>query len=550
MSAQSESACWRGVPAVLRSAGIAITTAALAVCAALIALEEWWARPTPLDDAAAFREGTIGTEQAPLVVFEALPGIFSEGVDFFQPLGPGRGDWIDQFGLIRRGDSPLPVGLYVSHLRPQSGAGSPVPFVGLACAVCHSSELRISESDPGTVFIGAGTPHADILAFSDAIRGAIVAKDSDGRHRLSTESISRVLKAKRGSGLTATEWLVVQAWLSAARSGEATNEEMIDEPVRADQLFDPKFIPAGPSRTQPFRSLVRVVLKRLGASEDQAGPDAGFSKIPAIYHQDPAYHGDWAQFDGSVRNPVARSTLAAMTAGGTPDNQARREIAENTQAAARHTLHLVPPRWTDVPALAAHPVDEALRKAGAEVYRAECLRCHGDTAPGGKWVPGSPGWFGTIRDVGTDSERRRFRHHERIPQAVNDLYAHYPRPHPLAFAMGDVRSPEEPGYYCGPIGGTFLRAPYLHNGSVPTLAELIGMKPRPSAFFRGRNFFDPVDVGLVAPVAADGRNHFEFRTNARGNSNAGHFYPEWAWRNPNDADRAKLRALLEYLKTI
>ena len=214
MSAQSESACWRGVPAVLRSAGIAITTAALAVCAALIALEEWWARPTPLDDAAAFREGTIGTEQAPLVVFEALPGIFSEGVDFFQPLGPGRGDWIDQFGLIRRGDSPLPVGLYVSHLRPQSGAGSPVPFVGLACAVCHSSELRISESDPGTVFIGAGTPHADILAFSDAIRGAIVAKDSDGRHRLSTESISRVLKAKRGSGLTATEWLVVQAWLS------------------------------------------------------------------------------------------------------------------------------------------------------------------------------------------------------------------------------------------------------------------------------------------------------------------------------------------------
>src|SRR5439155_2026587 len=138
-------------------------------------------------------------------------------------------------------------------------------------------------------------------------------------------------------------------------------------------------------------------------------------------------------------------------------------------------------------------INDDLRKEGEAVYRAECRLCHGETAPQGKWSPGVSGWFGTIQDVGTDEERRRFRYRERIPQAVYDLYSRYPRPHPLAFAPDDVRAPTEAGYYCGPIGGTFLRSPYLHNGSVLTLAELIGLKSRRPTFYRGRNLFDPVD---------------------------------------------------------
>jgi hypothetical protein len=527
----------------------------------LIVLEEYWALPRPLDDAAAFREGTIGTELAPLAVFEVMPDLFSDGVDFFQPLGPEGGDWIDQFGLIRQPNSPLPVGFYVSNLRPASGAGSPVPFVGLACATCHSAEVRLTHDGPAAVFVGAGTPHADILAFSEAFRGAIIAKDNEGNHRLSVKSVSSALTKKRGRGLSPAEWVMVSLWIDLARAQEAKGEEMIDEPVRASQLFDPLFIPAGPSRTQPFRSLVRGVLKRPGASGDRAAPDAGISKIPAIYLQDPEYHGSWAQFDGSVKNPIARSTLAAGTTGATPDSQARMEIANNTKAAARYTLDLPPPTWTDVPALAGYPIDEKLKKSGEAVYQAECFKCHGDSTPDRKkWVPGTEGWFGTIKDVGTDPERRRFRHRERIPEAVYDLYATYPKPHPLAFAPGDVRAPTEPGYYCGPIGGEIVRAPYLHNGSVLTLAELIGLRKRCDTFYRGRNLFDPVNVGLKSPGQRDTRHYFEFRTDVRGNSNTGHYYPEWAWEKAADGSAVprklekdktdKLRSLLEYLKTI
>src|SRR3546814_7004559 len=49
------------------------------------------------------------------------------------------------------------------------------------------------------------------------------------------------------------------------------------------------------------------------------------------------------------------------------------------------------------------------------------------------------------------------------------------------------------GYANMPLDGLWLRAPYLHNGSVPTLRDLL--KPaaaRPKAFWRGDDVYDPV----------------------------------------------------------
>ena len=60
------------------------------------------------------------------------------------------------------------------------------------------------------------------------------------------------------------------------------------------------------------------------------------------------------------------------------------------------------------------------------------------------------------------------------------------------------------GYYAGPIGGAFLRAPYLHGASVLTLAELIGLEPRRDRFYRGRNAYDLERVGLASPPVPDG----------------------------------------------
>ena len=95
----------------------------------------------------------------------------------------------------------------------------------------------------------------------------------------------------------------------------------------------------------------------------------------------------------------------------------------------------------------------------------------------------------------------------------------------------------------------WLRAPYLHNGSVPTMRQLIGLDPRPASFCRGANAYDPAIVGLVAPEPMDGRCPpglgFLFDTGDQGNSNAGHRYP-----TPGKVPREDLEALLDYLGTL
>jgi len=100
------------------------------------------------------------------------------------------------------------------------------------------------------------------------------------------------------------------------------------------------------------------------------------------------------------------------------------------------------------------------------------------------------------------------------------------------------------GYANQPLDGIWARAPYLHNGSVPTLWDLL-LRPeeRPKVFYRGYDVFDRVNAGFVSSVAeADGRVFFRYDTTVPGNSNGGHLY---GLALPADDKRA----IVEYLKT-
>jgi hypothetical protein len=100
------------------------------------------------------------------------------------------------------------------------------------------------------------------------------------------------------------------------------------------------------------------------------------------------------------------------------------------------------------------------------------------------------------------------------------------------------------GYANQPLDGIWLRGPYLHNGSVPTLRDLLNPAPaRPAAFYRGNDVFDQAGVGFVSNVAeANGRRFTRYDTSVPGNGNAGHDYGTTL----PDADKA---AIVEYLKT-
>ena len=99
-------------------------------------------------------------------------------------------------------------------------------------------------------------------------------------------------------------------------------------------------------------------------------------------------------------------------------------------------------------------------------------------------------------------------------------------------------------YKARPLEGVWATAPYLHNGSVPTLYDLLQpVSDRPQTFRTGTRAFDPKKVGYDTRVAAAG-NSFVFDTRLAGNSNKGHVYGVGALTATQRLE------LLEYLKSL
>jgi hypothetical protein len=100
------------------------------------------------------------------------------------------------------------------------------------------------------------------------------------------------------------------------------------------------------------------------------------------------------------------------------------------------------------------------------------------------------------------------------------------------------------GYVSVPLEGLWLRAPFLHNGSVPTLTDLLEpVERRPARFRRGYDVYDSDRVGFVTAGPEAERFGSDFDIHRPGNSNAGHVYGTTL---PPD----RKRALLEFMKTL
>ncbi len=100
------------------------------------------------------------------------------------------------------------------------------------------------------------------------------------------------------------------------------------------------------------------------------------------------------------------------------------------------------------------------------------------------------------------------------------------------------------GYVAKPLVGVWLLGPYLHNGSVPTLRDLLSPpEQRPRVFYRGYDVVDTENIGFISTGPLAATRGFRIDTVQRGNGNAGHEYGTGL----SEPDK---RALLEYLKTL
>jgi len=221
-----------------------------------------------------------------------------------------------------------------------------------------------------------------------------------------------------------------------------------------------------------------------------------------------------------------------------------------------------PPEW---------PWDLDLDKAsqGAELYENNCASCHG-IQPGAPRPPVFDTWLTPVHNVGTDikywlnlarlAPSSGLMTGRKIPssgyeiQPYNELAARlvavvnqtallqkFPE---LDFTL--TKDPTPPGSYESRVlEGVWASAPYLHNGSVPSLAELLKPAVDRESVFEVGPAYDLVNVGIAEeqPEWAVKSVFFVNPDLFSGDSNAGHEYG-------TDLSPEEKEALLEYLKTL
>jgi mono/diheme cytochrome c family protein len=621
---------------------------------ALVATGTWlwfehrWSRWSPPDGTAAetgyhsFTKGAFGLEVFPLkfaaVADKVAPAAFTttleDGRSVWETYGflpnPKAGELKDPMCQGNAADW-LPYGFAITNYLPLSAVQTPLKFAGLTCASCHSGHLRTADGKVTGPISGMGNMELDVIAFTDAVRNAVLDPNLTAS-RIQDAYAEACPDDDTGFLEGLVERLVLSAWLSGIQGSVGPETANYGLPYHGIQMKQAEFIPAGPGRTRPFRSIVRVAMNLPG--ED----NYAYSKIPVVFEQRPDLRPR-AQYDGSLGDPVTRSFIAAYASGSSIKALSKPEVVQNIRSAAAYTEDLgigipIEPFAKHFPE---HVPDAADVERGFGVYREHCAGCHGyrpvsaDPAKVEPWVPKGDKlhqfeWVGPNApagsDLGVDIERVSFRYahdlplaiwttlpgwqetveeqERRLDRAIDDASAkgapalayfwneqkdkllltkrQYRLGHPLYFPAcppgdascqdKDLLSKAPPcsdhpheceltdleAYFNNPIPYAFLRAPYLHNASIPTMAQLINLEPRQAQFCRGANLYDPEALGYVTPAPVDGkcqdpRQAFLFDASVRGNGNHGHDYP-WPANQVTEERKADLRALLAYLKTL
>lgn len=368
------------------------------------------------------------------------------------------------------------------------------------CLVCHTAEID------GVTYFGAGTKVFDELWLGEALKKLT---SDRWRNLVPRGSTDAVLAA------------------DANRILNSHHHDKIDSLTRA--------------RSTAFAASHVELYMRPHRGEMPAVADVGRGdvKTPPLWHTAAKMPiGRWYT-DGSFHGPFPLMASSMELEKDRPfdalTNVVVPKIKEEFETVVQY---LRPPPYP-------YAIDRDLAERGrALFYSSEvgCYRCHG-TYDG----HGSVNWPGVHTDVGTDRSRL-----DVVSEGFIDAFVHSP-----IAAEGTLEKSE--GYAATPLTGVWADFPYLHNGSVPTLYDLLGpAAERPTMFqVTAARSFDRVHVGqrlVVDPADAAlspderlrryGNNRDWFNTRRPGCANVGH---DVSARIKTEANRL---ALIEYLKTL
>lgn len=446
-----------------------------------------------------FKYGSTGGEREsgfPYWIFAVLPDVCPEYL-------PGKG--YQSLGLLFEKDGDklkdLPIGM---SKRRVTG----LDRVFLNCAVCHVGTVRDTpESDP-KIILGMPANNLNVMNFQNFFFNC--AKDA----KFSADYIIPVIDEKSGGLSFFDKNIVYPIAISLMRDGLIS---LASRFTFADH--QPEW---GPGRVDTFNAAKAI----FSFSFKNADPAEmiGTADLPSIWNQ-AQRQGMQLHWDGNNTMVEERNKSAAFGTGTTPPTI----DLGNIKRIEDWLLGLTPPEYP-------YPIDKDLADKGAPIYKAYCSACHG--ANGSHFEGDLVGKVTPIDKIATDRWRLDSYTYE---LAVNQstLYAGYP------WRFTHFRKTF--GYANMPLDGLWLRAPYLHNGSVPTIRDLLNpASERPKIFFRGNDVYDKSRLGFESSVAAySDRNFFRFDTGQPGNSNTGHEGKPYGTELSNE----EKDALVEYLKT-
>jgi hypothetical protein len=481
------------------------------------------------EDLKFFLHGSMGTEVLPETVLHAFIRTYPE-------LFPTSD--LSNLGLIPDNEFGWPIGFsrrQVKHLGNLSA-------IGINCASCHVTEVTNGKQD---LRLLGTTSHFDVEGFFGAVLVATFKTSEPANMKRFLQFY--IQETTPDQSATDAEWereeTKVADLLKADPFGAQEVEpgslhSILPKDLRLNQHDPYPLVTLAHSIVKLFHNM-RAALHVPDQAPDKQPPVSGpgrndaFGLLSAALLNSaqpyaPIKFGivwnvdrrPWVHWDANTRSPVARNLLASLGLGA----PSRGHYADLDFAVVK--------RQTDISEVIRPPhypfkIDELAAKRGATFFQSKCASCHTG--------PETDKRLYSLAEIKTDPMRA-----ETFNQGQADKFNRY-----LAeLKLTGYTPPKEPGvrstgkYFAPTLSGVWARSPYLHNGSIPSMEQLLtAPAERAKTFHRGSKVFDEKEMGFTD----DGV--YVLDTGGRGNSNAGHDYA-------TGLSAADKHDLIEYLKTL